>query len=178
VWVVGWIGLGCELAGIGIALWGLDELSGELFPGRPLPHRAAWRWTKRRLGIKPAGRLVQLEGTASSMGLAGSARLLVTKGRPSEAASLAEWNAYWDSRLENLSDQITWLHQDTKEANDRLAKRLEAESTERHAGDARLEERLTVVIGGEGGSGLAKTWWGLAITFVGSLLQGLAQGLG
>jgi hypothetical protein len=65
-----------------------------------------------------------------------------------------------------------------KEADERLAKRLKVERAERHAGDARLEERLKVVVGGEGGSGIAKAWWGFFITGVGALLQGLAGQLG
>ena len=47
------LGLVLELGGIGVALWGLEELSGELFPNRPLPHRAALRRVKRALGVKP-----------------------------------------------------------------------------------------------------------------------------
>jgi hypothetical protein len=45
---LGWIGLVCELVGLGIALWGLDDLSKELFQTSPLPHRVPGRWVRRR----------------------------------------------------------------------------------------------------------------------------------
>jgi hypothetical protein len=176
----GWIGLSCELVGIGIALWGVVELSKELFPGSPvLPLagvRRFGRWFMRTLGIKPKPSHVRLEPAELKLST-GQVRPQATKPRPTIGAPRTEWNEYWDSRLGNLSEQIDWLRKDMKEANDSLAKRLKAESAERHTAITRLEERLKVVVGGEGGRGLVRTWWGLAITAVGALLQGLAQGL-
>jgi hypothetical protein len=174
VWAfVGWIGLVCELGGIVVALWGLDELSSELFPGRPLPHKAAWRWTKRRvLRIKPNRVTVQVHPATLTLE-ALPARVYTTKARPSDGAPLSQWNEYWDSRLKNLSDQITWVREDMKKEDDSLARRLKDENAERHTAVAQLEERLTSVVGGEGGRGLARTWWGFAVTAFGVLLQGL-----
>jgi hypothetical protein len=169
-----WIGLACELVGLGIALWGLDELSSELFPTSPLPHKAAGRWVKRRVGFKPHTRAHA--GVATAFGAAATlaARGTVTKGRPSDAAPHSQWTAYWDSRLEALSDQMTWLKEDMEKGDRGLAEKLSTEQTERHEAIVQLQERLRVVVGGEGGRGLRRTWWGLAVTALGVLLQGVS----
>jgi hypothetical protein len=165
-------GVVLELTGIAIALWGLGELSADLFPNRPLPHRAGWRWVKRRIGIKPPRRVVEV-GAVIEVDAAGRARGQSTKPRPSDAASLAEWNAYWDSRLENLAKQIGWVRQDMKAAGDDLARRISDETSDRSSAIAELHERLRMVAGGEGGRGLTRAWWGFVLTFFGVLLQGL-----
>jgi hypothetical protein len=157
----GLIGLMCELVGLGIALSGLNELNAELFPTSPLPHEAVGRWIKRRLGFKPKPITIHAEPATLTV-TAGEARVLTTKGRPSDAAPHSQWTAYWDSRLGNLSDQIDWLREDMKEADNDLGARLKAERVGRHEAIAQLQERLRVVVGGEGGRGLRRTWWGLA----------------
>jgi hypothetical protein len=169
-----------ELGGIAIALWGVDELSADLFPGQPLPHRAGgrlikrgWRLVKRRLGFKPPARVVQLGTALMEVSALGGVRAFSTKPRPSDAASLTEWNEYWDSRLGNLADQIGWLKQDMKKADHELGARVSAESDARSAAVSDLQQRMRTAIGGQDGRGLVKTWWGLALTFVGVLLQGL-----
>jgi hypothetical protein len=103
-----------------------------------------------------------------------TARGTVTKGRPSDAAPHSQWTAYWDSRLSALSEQIAWLKQDTEKAHRALAEQLTTERTERHEAIDQLQERLKVVVGGEGGRGLRRTWWGLAVTALGVLLQGVS----
>jgi hypothetical protein len=164
-------GVVLELTGIAVALWGLDDLSAELFPSRPLPHRSVPRWIKRRIGLKPPPKVVQLGGAVETDMLA-SARLQTTKARPSEAASLAAWNDYWESRLGNLAEQIQWARHDMKKADNDLAKRISDEASARSAAVAELQARVRTVVGGEGGRGLVKTCWGLALAFVGVLMQG------
>lgn len=168
------IGLVLELAGLAIVLQGLDELSSDLFPGRPLPHRAAWRWIRQRIGPKPQPRVVQGSVALDGVAAVGTARGVVTKARPSDDATLSEWNEYWESRLGNLSERIDLVTMDLRDADRKTQERLAAESSARSEGDRKLEERLRVVVGGEGGSGLVKTWWGLAVAGAGTLVSGLA----
>lgn len=172
-------GTAFELGGLGIALWGVDQLGRELSLGHVVPHRRASRWLKRTLGFKSKPTNAEVGTAASGFGGAFSARVLKAKARPSDDdAPPSEWHAYWDSRLENLSVQLAWLMEDTKEADRDLGQRLSDEAAERQTADAELSERLRVVLAGEGGSGLVKTWSGLALTLFGVLLSGVAQVIG
>jgi hypothetical protein len=133
----------------------------------------------QKLGFKPKP-INMVLGSATVALEPGSLRAYgtVTKPRPSDSAPLAEWDEYWDSRLASLSDQMDWLREDMNKADNELSERLKRESVERQEAVGRLEERLKVVVGGKGGGGLVRAWWGFFITGVGALLQGLAAQLG
>jgi hypothetical protein len=173
-------GVALELGGLGIALSGVDQLGRDLSLGHVVPHRRALQWLRQRrlarwLGLGPKPITIPIDSAAMELEAARSIHPYKTKPHPSDAAPHSEWVEYWDSRLGNLSDQLAWLKEDMKEADNDLAKRLKAEAAERQTAHAELSERLKVLVGGEGGSGLVRTWVGLAITMVGVLLSGLAQ---
>ena len=169
------VGALLELVGLVVALVGVQELSAELFPSRPLPHRAAWSWIRRYVGSKGQPVNLQISGSLSALRVTGDVRLSVIKARPSEDAPLAEWNAYWDSRLAELRERIDLVAEDRREADEEIRDRLTQESSDRKEENRRLESRLRAVVGGEEGSGLVKTWWGLVVTAVGVALQGVAS---
>lgn len=164
------VGVLLQLGGITLALRGLDELGGTLFPGRPLPHQAFWRAAKRRVGLAPKPRLVHLRG-AASVETAGSVRALLTKRRPTNDAPPEEWSAYLESRIGNVEDRLSWLMVDMRTADDEINRRLADERNERTMADVTLADRLRAALAGPGGTGLDKTWWGLAATALGTLLQ-------
>ncbi|MCA1693388.1 MAG: hypothetical protein LC749_00910 [Actinobacteria bacterium] len=167
------LGLILNFGGIGVTLWGLDELSSELFPGRPLPHRATWQWIKWKLGRKRVHRVV-IGSTVGATASVGHARGQLTRTRPADDAPLAEWNLYWESRVDNLDERLGDLQRDTKAADDLLERRVAGEEAARVSADTELAENLRMIIGGKEGSGLVKAWWGLFATALGTLLQGIA----
>lgn len=102
------LGLVLELGGIGVALWGLEELSAELFPSRPLPHRAAFRRVKRALGVKPSAQNLQVHASGHA-DISAELRVQGHRGPPPDDAPLADWNLYWESRMNNLREGLDGL---------------------------------------------------------------------
>lgn len=91
---------------------------------------------------------------------------------PSEA-----WIRHLIQRLDNLE---VLCERDRNEARERMAKieeRADAADKDLRTAIGDVEEKLERSIGGEGGRGLDRAWWGLAITLVGVFLQSLAMGL-
>ncbi len=166
------VGLVLDVAGLVATLWGLDSLSGELFPGAPLPHRRVGRWLKRKFS-RTRSHVIGTSAFASG-GAVMNARGLVTKGRPAQDAAHEQWVAYWDSQIAALQTQVDWLNEDLRAARTEIDDRLTTETTARIAGDAELAEKVRAWLGGERGRGLALTFWGLVAAVVGTLLQGLA----
>ena len=69
---------------------------------------------------------------------------------------------------------MTWLTHDMEKADRDLAEKLATERAEREEQIAQLQDRLRVVLGGEGGRGLTRPFWGLVVTALGVLLQGVS----
>ncbi len=170
------VGLVLDVAGLMATLWGLDSLSGELFPGAPLPHRRASRWLKGKFS-RPRPQVIGI-GAFASGGAVMTARALATKGRPAPDAPHDDWVEYWDSQIAALQQQVGWLNEDLRAARTEIDERMTTETTARIAGDAELAEKVRIWLGGERGRGLALTFWGLVAAVVGTLLQGLASLLG
>jgi hypothetical protein len=107
--------------------------------------------------------------------MAGSVRAQGRRGPPSDDATLADWNKYWESRFASVEERIGWVQDDLAKADMEIRKLISEEAGERAQADAQIQSRLLRAIGGKEGSGLTKTWWGLASTLLGMLLQGLAS---
>jgi hypothetical protein len=170
------IGIVLQFAGVVVALRGLGELSSELFQrGSKLPHQVALRWVASQLGRQPPAQVVRARG-AGEYGYAGRARGLTTKPRPTENATLGEWNAYWESQFEAVRTQLGWLKSDLKEGHAELRGSINDGSRALAAAERKNAEYVRTVVAGDGGKGLTRTWWGLAITGCGILLAGPTGG--
>lgn len=171
------IGALLEVGGIGVALWGVDDLSRELFPGRLLPHRALREWFDRRVLRRKSA--VTLGVASTEIGLLwGHARGQSLPPRPADDAELNEWVAFLERRLANIDEGLVWSREDLKEAVAKLGARIEAEASARSAADEERDDKLRRVMGGEEGGGLVKTFWGLSATALGALLQAIASLVG
>lgn len=171
------VGLVFDVFGIAVALIGLDSLSRDLFPNRVLPHQAAWRWFVRKVFRRKRNAVVGVMSAALTVTV-GEAHGFATRARPEMDASHAEWVAYWDSRLDNISSQVDLLKADVKKDHERLSTRIDGEAKARTDGLEQLEKRLGLLLGGDNGQGLALTFWGLSASLVGTVLAGLAGLLG
>jgi hypothetical protein len=164
------LGLGFELAGIGLAVSGVVAVGDELFPGLRFPHRRAVAWVGRVIRRKGQHRQLAVADAATATGVA-RLRAQGVRGRPSEDAPLDEWNAYWESRINNLGQRLDWVVEDMQQADAENTRRITEEARQRETAITRLEERLLVVVGGDGGRGLVRTWWGLILIGCGAFLQ-------
>ena len=170
------VGLLIELGGIALTVSGVMGIGKELFPALRFPQQRAFEWLRRMVRRKPRHHHVEARDSAVGIESAGEVRAQGTRGRPTDDAPLPEWNLYWESRLNNLDQRLDWLTEDMRKADMANATRI-AQLTERfETAIARLEERLRVVVGGEGGRGLIRTWWGLIAIGAGAIFQ-VAGGL-
>ena len=164
-------GLILQLVGVAVAMWGLEELSVELF-GRRLPIRRLW--LKIRAVLSGRSPVVIAADSGGGTISAGSVRAQVVRPRPADDAELPEWSRYLESRLDNFGERLDWIVEDARAANADLHARVSEES-QRHEQRVRaVEEHLVTAVAGREGSGLAKAWWGLFITAAGMVLQGIA----
>ena len=167
------IGLGLEALGIAIALWGLRDLSHELFGRSVLPVSQAVDRVRRLL---PWHRPRTVYGRATmDIGVTLSAHGQAIEPRPRDSAPMSEWNRYWDARLAAITKRVARVNADLKEARQDVGQQIAREASERAAGDAELESRFITALAGRNGRGLVKAWWGLLATFIGTLLAGLAS---
>lgn len=176
----GWLallGVALDVIGLLIALWGVDELSRELFPNRPLPHRAVWRWVRSKLPWLRRDATVRPK-TITSQARIGTPRLSADPARPSPGASEDEWFDYWDERIKKTREQIRWVSDDLTKVNAILGDRISEESKERERAVRELSEKARAWLGGDQGRGLLLTFLGLLVTLVGTVLQGVAGALG
>lgn len=63
-------------------------------------------------------------------------------------------------------------------ADSRISERITKETQARLASEAEAKERQKELIAGKDGGGLVKTWWGLAFTALGTLMQGVGDTIG
>lgn len=167
-------GLLLQVIGLVLAVWGVASTKGDLFPGHPLPHRRAWSWTKRTVRRRQ-GRTHTLEVSGSIIATSAMSAFVQTlPGRPDPDATAGEWGTYLERKVDNLAELREHDHREWKERTDRLGSSLDTERTERVADVARLEQRIGIAVGGEGGSGLDMAWWGLTLTLVGTVVAGVA----
>ncbi len=182
------LGLVLEVGGIVMALRGIATQNDALFPNRRRPYRTALRAVKRllvrlkhALGLQPPPgpprhHSVHVSGTAHVTGDA-TARV-VGRGSPSKEAPLEEWIAYWERRMNDFKQDLELMTTTMQVADADNSARIDEESRSRKAADAKLEERLPVMIGGEEGRELVRTSKALVATAVGAALQGVASLLG
>jgi hypothetical protein len=168
------VGVFLQVVGIGVALWGLSDLSRVLFPGTsPLPPRRGWERV-RRAYKRSSVRTVHVFDTDGA-GSVEQAHVLALAGRPGEWAGLPAWRAYFESQLDGVKQQLEWSVRDLQAADDSVRGALDAQRLERVDADAELSERLRMSLAGEDGRGLARTWWGLVITMFGIALAGVGS---
>lgn len=174
----GWLGVALNVAGVAVTMSGIADLGRELFPSAMLPHqrvwkslKRVWRWVSQPFRGKTQSQSVgvhSIDATTITDGVTAT----VTRGRPAEDATEADWRAYWSLRIEDVEGLIVRLRSDLSNADRELGRRLEEEAAQRRERDLHLEDRLRNVVGGQGGRGLRKAWWGLAATLVGTVLWG------
>lgn len=168
------LGLGLELGGIAAAIWGLADVRDEFFEGLRFPHRRIADLLpvrlKRAFGWRPTMHYVEAHGTAHATG---SARvgIQVTRARPANDASLAEWNRYWGYRLDDLQRNLDSFAEEMRDADKKNMARIVDEVSRLEGLIAQLGNEVRVVAGGKGGGGLIKAWYALVAIGLGGFLQ-------
>jgi hypothetical protein len=171
--VLGTAGSGLELLGIAVAAVGLDDLSRELFPESPLPHRVFARGV-RRLWRRALGKRTTVTkdlGLAWEVETAQPIRPLKSRPRPATGAPVEAWAEYFDSRLDNVTEQLGWEAIDRMKGDDSLARKIAEDAQERRRADDELREQVKGWVAGQGGRGLVLAFVGLSVTAVGLVFQ-------
>jgi hypothetical protein len=164
--------------GLAMALKGLEGMKEEFFPGRALPCARAWYWLLTRVfRRKREGRAAALSGT-----LAGTAALSAAFGeslpaRPETETPSAAWTRYILQRIENLETLRAREHRETLAQLSAVEKRVAGQTGALAQRIGELDARMRRALAGEDGRGLDFTWWGLAVTASGILLQVAGAGI-
>lgn len=166
-------GLELNVVGILIAMWGVESLGMELQTKSWTPlHtiRDAAGTARRRLTFWRRGTEVRPVTLQAKVTMGGAAIGTITRGLPPQATL--------EQQIEVLRLQISDLNNRIDTSNSRidaLGGRVDEVRVAAEAGDRALRDEIKRIIGGGlNGEGLKEAWIGLAITLVGTVLQGLA----
>lgn len=78
----------------------------------------------------------------------------------------------------DVTREVKLLKESTTKAKETLSQRITDETAARLKSEAEAKERQTELLAGKDGNGLVKTWRGLLVTLIGTLLQGVAGFIG
>lgn len=104
----------------------------------------------------------------------GDMRVEGSRGKPATDAPVVEWYLYFESRLESLRRQVDSQERDLKREVVYFELRLADEAQTRLRGDTSLAEWQIELLVGKDGISLKRTFRGLALTGIGTILQLLA----
>ena len=169
------VGLVVSFAGLAIAMWSIHDLSNELFdhPLLPLSRLLAMvkRLIHRVLKGKPPPTPLDVDDGMHTVTSDLKALWSIGKKAPDDDAPLTEWNDYWEFRVGRVEKKLERMSNEMRNADQEISDRLTDESEARLKDQEESKNRLQRLLAGSNGSGLVKTWWGLAVTGFGTVLQ-------
>lgn len=173
--VVNGVGLVLVVAGLLGTILGVTKLARDLFPNWLHPVRRVWEWARVKL-LRRTPRPQTIQGSGSVIVVtAGSGWFTATPPRPSDDAPLAEWIVFMDRMFSEHQRQIQSVRKDQAVVNNQFRSADRDEAAVRQEGDRQIANQTKAWLGGRNGDALAVTWWGLVVTLVGTVLQGLAS---
>jgi hypothetical protein len=162
---IGVLGLGLTLAGALVALFGVEDLYGNFFPGRAL----GLHWVWRRLR-PPKPRTISVTAHADLGGISATAFDSVTKGRPdfTKPDAVMAWVEWY---VNDLRAEITRVRTEGDRKLAEMDKRVDERTADLVDEIKKARDTLRDTIAGVDGKGLRLTWMGLVVGGLGIVLQ-------